>query len=52
MASAGAISIRTFVPADFDQCINLYADGMNYYSQSNGYEGLRGPVCAVPLTLS
>jgi hypothetical protein len=52
MASAGAISIRTFVPADFDQCINLYADGMNYYSQSNGYEGLRGPVCALPLTLS
>ena len=46
MASAGAVSIRTFVPADFDQCINLFADGMNYYSQSNGYEGLRGPVCA------
>ena len=38
MASAGAVSIRTFVPADFDQCINLFADGMNYYSQSNGYE--------------
>ena len=44
MDPSGAFSIRTFEPADFDQVCNLYADGMNYYCQTNGYEGLRGAV--------
>jgi hypothetical protein len=47
----GAFSIRTFEPADFDQVCNLYADGMNYYCQTNGYEGLRGVVNEPPRSL-
>ena len=46
MDSSSAFSIRTFVPADYDQVCNLCADGMNYYSQVNGYDGIRGVVSA------
>ena len=44
MDPSGAFSIRTYEPADFDQVCNLYVDGMNYYSQANGYDGMRGTV--------
>ena len=33
----GEVSIRRYELADFDQVVQLFGDGMRYYSEENGY---------------